>query len=177
MLRGSAALEEGEEMQPKAIIYTSQTGFTERYARMLSRELHIPCYSADIARANLKKKTPVIYFGWVKMGSVVGYKAVARRFDVLAVCPVCDNIDAGFENDVRAKHAIPEDVPVFALLGGLDFSKLSRAEAALMKAVTFAMARSEKNPGKKAVLKDLHKHGADYVDEKYLLPVIAWAKG
>ena len=29
----------------RVIIYKSKTGHTERYARMLSEELNIPCYS------------------------------------------------------------------------------------------------------------------------------------
>ena len=40
----------------KAIIYQSKTGHTKEYAKSLSKELKIPCYSVQDAKEKVNKK-------------------------------------------------------------------------------------------------------------------------
>lgn len=58
-------------MKPSAILYNSNTGFTERYAKMLGEKTGLPVFSAENPP---KKGTAVIYMGWLMAGSVFGYK-------------------------------------------------------------------------------------------------------
>ena len=60
----------------KAIIYTSNTGSTERYARLLAEQTGLPAYSL----AEAKEAVPA--------GSVKGYGAAAKRYRVRALCGV-----------------------------------------------------------------------------------------
>ena len=71
-----------------AIIYTTNTGSTERYARLLSHETGLPAYSAAEARKYVSAGAEVIYMGWIMAGSVKGYAAAARHYKVRAVCAV-----------------------------------------------------------------------------------------
>ena len=45
-----------------AIVYVSKTGFTQRYAEMLSRELTLPVMSLDEARMKLGKGAQIIFW-------------------------------------------------------------------------------------------------------------------
>ena len=72
----------------KAIIYTSNTGFTRKYAQMLSDALSIPAYNAGLGedRKSLSKGDEVIYMGWISANKIEGFKKAARRYSVRAVC-------------------------------------------------------------------------------------------
>lgn len=68
-----------EEDIMDAIIYTTNTGSTERYARLLSHETGLPAYSAAEAGEYISAGAGVIYMGWIMAGSVKGYAAAARQ--------------------------------------------------------------------------------------------------
>ena len=61
-----------EEDIMDAIIYTTNTGSTERYARLLSHETGLPAYSAAEAGEYISAGAEVIYMGWIMAGSVKG---------------------------------------------------------------------------------------------------------
>ena len=61
-----------------AIIYTTNTGSTERYAKLLAHETALPVYSLKEANKKLFSGAEVIYLGWIMAGSVKGYTAAAN---------------------------------------------------------------------------------------------------
>ena len=52
-----------------AIIYTTNTGSTERYARLLAKETGLPAYSLAEAKKRVFAGAEVIYLGWIMAGS------------------------------------------------------------------------------------------------------------
>lgn len=66
----------------KAIIYTSNTGSTERYARLLAEQTGLPAYSLAEAKEAVPAGEDVLYLGWIMAGSVKGYGAAAKRYRV-----------------------------------------------------------------------------------------------
>ena len=107
-----------------AILYTSNTGSTARYARLLARETGLPVWSAAEAKNAVFTGAEVIYLGWIMAGSVRGYAAAARRYRVRAVCGVGMGQTGTQTDGVRKKTAVPADVPVFTLQGNFDLKKL-----------------------------------------------------
>ena len=71
-----------------AIIYTTNTGSTERYARLLAQKTGLPVYSLAEAKKRVFAGAEVIYLGWIMAGSVKGYAEAAKRYRVRAVCGV-----------------------------------------------------------------------------------------
>ena len=53
-------------MKANKIVYTSNTGFTERYARMLAEETGLPCYCLEES----PRGGSAIYLGWLMAGTV-----------------------------------------------------------------------------------------------------------
>lgn len=72
----------------KAIVYTSNTGTTREYARLLSETITLPYYSLSEAQDKLKKQTEIIYLGWLMAGTIKGYKEAKKNYKICAVCGV-----------------------------------------------------------------------------------------
>ena len=69
----------------KAIVYMSQTGFTQRYARMLSEKTGVPAWSLAEAKKQLRQGDDVFYMGWLMAGSVKGLDSAMDRYVIRGV--------------------------------------------------------------------------------------------
>ena len=162
-------------MNATAIVYTSGTGYTARYAALLSEKLGLPAHTLADAVRSLPAGTPVIYMGWLMAGSVKDYKKAARCFAIDAVIGVGLG-DTGAQDDAARKACkLPADVPVFTLQGGMDLEKLRGPYRFAIKMLTKGMAaQKNRTPGEDRMLELLQK-GGDYVSEKEPAAVLAWA--
>ena len=86
-----------------AIIYTTNTGSTERYAKLLAQKTGRTAYSLAEAKKRVFAGAEVIYLGWIMAGSVKGYADAAKRYRVRAVCAVGMG-QAGTQNGQRAER-------------------------------------------------------------------------
>ena len=75
-------------MNVNAIVYTSNTGYTARYAGLLGKRTGLPVYSLVEAGAKLPAGNCVIYLGWLMAGKIQGYAKAAKRYRIAAVCGV-----------------------------------------------------------------------------------------
>ncbi|MDD6610969.1 MAG: hypothetical protein PUE91_01980 [Clostridiales bacterium] len=50
-------------MKPTAIVYTSNTGFTEQYARLLGQKTGLPVYALSEAGKALPPRSSILYLG------------------------------------------------------------------------------------------------------------------
>lgn len=164
----------------KAIIYTSNTGFTEKYARMLSEKTGLPVFRDSDAKGKVEKGTEVFYMGWLMAGKVTGYKKAAKYYDVKAVCAVGMRYpSAEAVSDTIAQNHIA-DKKVFYLQGGYDKSRLTGIYRIMMKMMEGVVVRSLK---KKTVrtqeeedsLEMLTK-GKDTISEESLIPIADWLR-
>ena len=165
------------------IIYTSQTGFTKKYAGWIAKR-----QKADVITAEeLKKKTDkeldaydtVIYGGWAAMGKIVKadlFYARAREWKDKTLAVFCVGAADADEpnNQASLKKAVPEDlkdsVPLFYFPGGLNYSKMNLYSKMMMKAYA---AMLKKDASKKEI-GELCSHSFDHSDEKYIEPLIRW---
>lgn len=69
------------------IVYKSNTGYTEQYAKLLGDALDMPSYSLEKV-PKCHKGGEVIYLGWLFAGNIVGYKKAAKLYKVRCVCGV-----------------------------------------------------------------------------------------
>lgn len=162
-------------MNATAIVYTSGTGYTARYAALLSEKLGLPAHTLADAVRSLPAGTPVIYMGWLMAGSVKDYKKAARRFAIDAVIGVGLGDTGAQDNAARKACKLPADVPVFTVQGGMDLEKLRGPYKFAIKMLTKGMAaQKNRTPAEDRMLELLQK-GGDYVSEKELAAVLAWA--
>lgn len=108
----------------EAIVYTSQTGSTERYARLLGRRTGLPVWSLAAAEQAVPPGAEIVYLGWLLCGGINGYRTAAGRYWVRAVCAVGMGRTGSQTELVRRRNGVPPSVPVFTVQGGLQPEKL-----------------------------------------------------
>lgn len=159
-----------------AIIYTSNTGFTRRYAQLLSRACALPAY--DLAQRDTLPRdgAKVLYLGWLSAGRIIGLEKARRRWRVAAVCAV--GLSPEPELEVLAGNN-RVDCPLFYARGGYAPHKLRGLNKLLMAVVTGSIARREaklaKTPEERERAAALRR-GCDLVDEKDLAPLLSWLR-
>ena len=162
------------------IVYKSNTGYTEQYAKLLGDALDMPSYSLDNV-PKCHRGGEVIFLGWLFAGNIVGYKKAAKLYKVRCACgvgmgPPTPELVPGF----RAKMGIPQSTAVFYLQGGFDINKLKGPMKLIMKVKCKEIAgrmsvRAELSPEEQATLR-MTEGPASCVSRENLPEVIAWYK-
>lgn len=67
----------------KIIVYSSNTGYTEQYAKLLGKTLELPSYKLGNV-PECHKGAEVIFLGWLFAGTIVGYRKCARKYKIRA---------------------------------------------------------------------------------------------
>ena len=161
-------------MKPIAIVYTSHTGHTAAYAKLLAQKTGLPTYTADAAREYIPKGEPIIYMGWLFAGFVKGYRKVAKRYKLCAVCGVGLSDTGSMDEQVRKNHKMLAAFPLFTLQGGMAHEKLKPSYKKGIDILTKMFARKQdRTPDEDRVL-FLLQNGGDYVAEKHLESFLAW---
>jgi len=162
----------------KAIIYTTQTGSTERYAKLLAHETGLPAYTLAEAKKAVLSGGSVIYLGWIMAGCIKGYAAAARRYSVCAVCGVGMGQTGTQEDSVRKKTAVPANIPLFTLQGGFNVKKLHGIYRLLMeimvKTAGRGLAAKENRTQEENDMLDMMLNGGKRVRFENLRAVFNW---
>ncbi len=157
-----------------AIVFTSNTGHTAEYAKMLGEKTGLPVYSLEDAQKKLENNTPVIYLGWLFANTVKGYKKASRKFKICAVCAIglCDTGTAIPE--VRKVNAMSDEMPLFTIQGGMDKTKLHGINkfmiSMLIKVFT---SKKEKSKDDERMI-ELLTHDKNYVCEENTITFMEW---
>ena len=162
----------------KTIVYTSGTGYTAQYAKMLGEKLGISAMPLEEAKNTLLSGEEVIYFGWLMAGFVSGYKEAKKKFSVSAVCAVGMGENVSQTNEIRKSNKISDTTPLFVLQGGLDMSKLNGVYKFMMKIVTKKiekdLLKKETRSQEEENILTMIREGGNFVSEENLAPVIEW---
>lgn len=163
-----------------AIVYTSNTGYTAKYAQLLASKTGLPAYSTDEAMCKLSKNDSVIYLGWLMAGKIKDYKKAFKTFDIKAACSVGMNPSGTQTEEVRKNNGIPETIPLFTLQGGYDYDRLHGMNKFLMKFVSKMLikkisAKPDRTDSDNEIL-DLLINGGSLVREENLEPIMKWLK-
>lgn len=161
-----------------AIIYTTNTGSTERYAKLLAQETGLPAYSLADAKDAVLESTEVIYLGWISAGAVKGYAKAAKHYHIRAVCAVGMGQTGTQTESVRKKTAVPVNIPLFTLQGNFDVKKLHGIYRPMMEIMVKTAGKSlaakkDRTPEEDDML-DMMLHGGERVKQENLSAVLNW---
>ena len=160
------------------VIYVSNTGFTERYAKHLAKTLGCEALSLKDALSCVRKKSNVIYFGWVNAGKIEGLRKARKHFNPICVCgvgisPYVDKtvIDLMDANDLH-------HLPFFYLQGGFDYSRLkgfNKLKMSIARSILRKSIEKKEIPdeNEKALL-DVLDNGKDFVDVNKIKSIADW---
>ena len=161
-----------------AIIYTTNTGSTESYAKLLAQKTGLPAYSLAEAKKRVFAGAEVIYLGWIMAGSVKGYTETAKRYQVRAVCGVGMGQTGTQTDSVRKKSAVPANIPLFTLQGNFDVKKLHGVYRLMMeimvKTAGKGLAEKSDRTTEEDDMLDMMLHGGKRVKTENLSAVLDW---
>ena len=160
----------------KAIVYTSNTGSTARYAKLLGQETGLPVYASETR--DLPAGAENIYLGWLIASDIHAYKKAAKQYTVQAVCGVGMGQTGTQVMEVRKKNAIPDSVPLFTLQGNFRMDRRLGVYKLMMggmvKTAGRALAgRTDRTPEENDML-DMMLHGGERVRLENLSDVLNW---
>lgn len=162
------------------IVYTSETGHTQRYATMLGELCRKPVMTLEEAKEKLEKGSKIVYLGWVMAGRVVGLKQARKKFQILAVAGVGIRPDVdNMTKTICNMTGVPSDGG-FYLPGGYNPETL---EPTKKKALTMVLGVLSKkirkketlNPSEKRLLQ-VFEHGGSFVEKQYITQLKNYVK-
>ena len=157
-----------------AIVYTSQTGHTAAYAKLLGEKTGLPVYTLKDASRALDAGTSILYLGWLFASSIRGYQKAAKRFNISLLCAVglCDT--GTLKEEVRQKNKLPAALPLFTLQGGMDRSKLRGLHKMMIGMLTKGLSSKQDRTEEEERMLFLLTHDENYVSEENTAEVLAW---
>ena len=158
-------------MEPKAIVYTSNTGHTAQYAQLLSKKSGLPCYDLKEAKSRFSKKEPIIFMGWLIAGFIKDYRRAKKMFDIQAVCAVGLGNSGAQTESVRKANKVPAHVKLYTLQGGIDHDKLTGVYSSMIKTLTKALEMKKDPSDDETAMLALLKKSDNYVSMDNLVGI------
>lgn len=162
-----------------AILYTSNSGYTKRYAELLAQRTGLPAYNAKNAVPSAVRGCDVLYLGWLMAGNVQGYRKAASKYNIRALCAVGMAPKAQDQTAEIKKRLGLTDTPVFYLQGGFNMQKLHGCVYRLMmrvmvKKILSDMEKLDSRTPEQETLYQMATTGLDCVSEENLSDVLHW---
>ena len=173
------------------IIYKSNTGFTQSYARILSEALKCPYIDLKkLSRTDLSSYDTIIFGGGVRAATISGLKSALTKLSPyedkkIIIFAVGGNGPSDENTQVLREKNLTEsnlDLPLFYMQGGFDPGKLNFALKAMLKGVAKSIKSKEaKDPSSltredKEFL-DFFQEGHDDVDPVNTEALLDYIKG
>ncbi|HNZ77336.1 MAG TPA: hypothetical protein PKG96_01020 [Bacilli bacterium] len=163
-----------------AIVYQSNTGFTEKYAMMLAEATLLKVVALSEIKKAIKPKAEIIYLGWLRGGIISGLNKVRNKYQIKVIGAVGllgDNEE--YLEMVKKQNKIYE-TPLFYLPGGINREKQKGFNKWLFNLVIQILIKGmNKKPESEITeeeLKRIHymEHGCDFVSMDHLKELIDW---
>jgi len=158
----------------KAIVYESNTGFTQKYAHMLGERTGLKVLPLESAKSELKKGEEIFFLGWICAGKISGYEKAAKLFSVQGAAAVGIMFpDETTIPQLRENNKIT-GIPLFFLQGGVAPEKLSMIKRKILSMVAKTVEKAgPKNEGEREMI-DALRIGGDFVRAENLDGILAF---
>lgn len=164
----------------EAIIYESNTGFTEKYAQMLSKELNLPSCPAGEIKKTFSPGIEAIYMGWICDKRIRGLEKAQKYLHIEAVITV--GILSPTPGFIALLHQYNDlmDLPVFYLRGGIQREKLSISQKLILNLMAKKLAAPVKKGGLDSIsnadyqVVDSILHNNNFVRKENLEEFLFW---
>ncbi|MCR5249856.1 MAG: flavodoxin domain-containing protein [Lachnospiraceae bacterium] len=169
------------------IIYTSQTGFTKKYAQWLAERMGGDLL--DLKEAKKKKAEfyagyeAICYGGWAMAGSLVKAKwflekAVAWKDKRLAMFCVGGGPNDNPDVDAFLENALTEEqrkyIKMFYCQGGFNYEKMKTPSRIAMKMFVSAIRNKKDATEKEKAMAEKMASSYDISDIRYIEPIVSY---
>lgn len=164
----------------EAIIYTTNTGSAEQYAKMLAEQTGLSVFSMEEAKSEVEEGSEIIYLGWIMAAQVKGYKTAAKKYKIRAVCAVGMEKTGTRTEQIREKTSVPVAIPLFTLQGNFDVKKLRGIYRLMMnlmvKMITKKLGAKTDRTQRENEMLEIMLQGGENVRKENLAEVLDWYK-
>ena len=164
----------------ETIIYTTNTGSTAQYAKMLAEKTGLSVFSMEEAKSKVEEGSEIIYLGWIMAAQVKGYNTAAKKYKIRAVCAVGMERTGTRTEEIREKTCVPAEIPLFTLQGNFNVKKLHGIYRLMMnmmvKMVTKQLESKTDRTQRENEMLEIMLHGGENVREENLGEVLDWYK-
>ncbi|MCR5251858.1 MAG: flavodoxin domain-containing protein [Lachnospiraceae bacterium] len=172
------------------IIYTSQTGFTKKYAEWLADRMGGDLLDLKEAQKNkpafFEVYDAICYGGWAMAGNLVKVKwfldkAVNWKGKRLALFCVGGSPNDNPDVDVFLQNALSEEqkkyMKMFYCQGGFNYDKMKAPSKLAMKMFVSALRNKKDATEKEKVMAEKMASSYDISDIKYIEPIVSYLEG
>ena len=169
------------------IIYTSQTGFTKRYAEWIAEKMSGELLDLRDARKKsadyFKDFDAICYGGWAMAGNLVKgkwflEKASDLRDKRLAMFCVGGSPNDNPDVDAFLQNVLTEEqkkyIKVFYCQGGFNYEKMKAPSRLAMKMFVSTLRNKKDATEKEKVMAEKMASSYDISDVKYIEPIVAY---
>ena len=169
------------------IIYTSQTGFTKKYADWLAQKTGGDLLDLKDAQkkndAFFEDYEAIVYGGWVMAASVVKVKwflnrAASWKGKKLAIYCVGGSPNDNPDVEVMLKNVLTDEqreyIRAFYCQGGFNYERMNAPSRLAMKLFVSALKKKKDPTEEEKIMTEMVAKSYDISDEKYLEPVIEY---
>ena len=164
----------------EAIIYTTNTGSAEQYAKMLAEQTGLQAFSMEEAKSKVEAGSEIIYLGWIMAAQVKGCKAAAKKYKIRAICAVGMEKTGTRTEEIRGKTCVPAEIPLFTLQGNFNVKKLHGLYRIMMnmmvKMVTKQLGAKAERTQRENEMLEIMLHGGENVREENLKSILDYYK-
>lgn len=168
------------------VIFTSQTGFTKRYAQWIAEAARADCLELSAAkRKDLSAYEAIIFGGWACAGSISKIRWFKGNIDqwegkkLIAFCVGGSPIDSP-EVDVALSRIFNEAeqkrVKVFYCPGGFHYEKMSAPSKLMMKMFIKALKAKKDKTEAEEIMVNMISSSYDISDKKYIAPILQYLR-
>ena len=164
------------------LLYSSKTGFTQRYAELIGKELDCPVRPWSDAPADLSQYSAVVFGSRLHAGSFDGWKKarklLARRGAKKLVVFATGAMPNEAEEQIRTvweQNLTQEErgsIPHFYLQAGMCREKLGAVDRAMLSVAAWLIGRKKDKSAEAAAFVDAIGRSYDISDAKYIQPVV-----
>lgn len=174
-------------MNNTIVVYTSETGFTEKYACWIAEELKCKAVKrTETSKDELKKFDIIIYGGGICAGQINGLKKMKQMvqgmdhkqmvmFATGATPPdftdtVKKALDQNFTEEEKKR------IPAYYFQGGLNYERMSFKSKTLMKMFASMMAKKKDKTEEEKVMAEGLKCSSDMSRREWILPLVSYVR-
>ena len=160
-----------------AVVYTSQTGFTKRYAEWIAERTGGDAIElGDAKKKDLSGYDAIVYGGWACAGSISKISWFKKNIEkwtgkkLAAFCVGGSPLRKNFDEETYKK------IGVFYCPGGFDYDKMSGKSKLMMKMfIKMLKAKKNKTEEEETMIKMI-SNSYDISDKKYIEWIVEYIK-
>ena len=169
------------------VVYTSQTGFTKRYAQWISERVSADLFDIkDVQNENgsfFRRYDSIVYAGWCVCGKVAKAnwffeKAENWKDKNLVIVSVGAALNGSKEAEMALNKILTDEqktyIKAFYCQGGINYEKMNLASKLTMKAYAGSLKKSKDE--RLSDMGNMIAHSYDVSDKNFIEPIVAYLK-